>query len=595
MTSRGSVFHSPASLFCLTACLLAPSPAYPAERSTFFESVDVHVVNVEVYVTDRDGKRVPGLSREDFEISEDGKPVKISNFYAIDAAMPATPAASPALSAPAPPAAAPAAAPVIPAAIPPEQRLYLTLFVDARSLTAPTRNRLLPALKSFLAGRLRPEDRLLLVRYDGSVRLLGPTSDPAALAAALDETAKESSHGTAAAAERRRLLAEINQATAQNEDESPNRLTFVIEQAREIYQSIRAYSQNGEAEVRATLGALGQLVDSLAGLPGRKAVLVVSGGLSQQPGQDLFRIWQSKFARFALRIGATNLDSSHQDTARLFDRLVEHANANRITFYTLAAPEDLSGRSAEMAGFDHDRVPGGTAAEGLNRSQPLQNLAAGTGGLSAVNSLGPLLDRMRGDLEAYYSLGYVPAHRRDGKNHPLEVKVRDRALTVRTRAAYRERTAAESTAGRTLSALLLGEATNPFNPFNIAVSIEGESKDPQGQYQVTLEVKLPMAKLVLVPRGDAHEGQMRIFVGARDTEGRVSEIQEVTVPIKVPNDQVLAVMSQNLATRVSLLLRPGEHRLAVGVRDELGNADSITTRTYKVGGSGDAGVRPGTQ
>src|SRR4051812_30743026 len=101
MTSRGSVFHSLAPLLCLTAFLLTPSPADPAERSTFFESVDVHVVNVEVYVADRDGKRVPGLSREDFELFEDGKPVKISNFYASDAATAATAAASPTPSAPA--------------------------------------------------------------------------------------------------------------------------------------------------------------------------------------------------------------------------------------------------------------------------------------------------------------------------------------------------------------------------------------------------------------------------------------------------------------------------------------------------------------
>src|SRR5689334_8108116 len=50
---------------------------------TFFESIDVNVVNVEVYVTDRDGKRVQGLTRDDFQVLEDGKPVEITNFYAV--------------------------------------------------------------------------------------------------------------------------------------------------------------------------------------------------------------------------------------------------------------------------------------------------------------------------------------------------------------------------------------------------------------------------------------------------------------------------------------------------------------------------------
>jgi VWFA-related protein len=391
------------------------------------------------------------------------------------------------------------------------------------------------------------------------------------------------------AAERRRLLAEINEASSLEED--PNRSSLVVEQARQTYESIRNFSQTGYEEARVALGALGQLVDSLAGLPGRKAVLVVSGGLAQQPGDALFRVWQNKFARFALRIGATSLDGSRQDTAHLFDRLVEHANANRITFYTLSATEDLSGRTAEMAGGDHERVPGGQVSEGLSRTQPLQALATGTGGLAAINSPGLLLEEMRGDLDSYYSLGYLPGHRKDGKSHRLEVRMRDAALAVRARAAYRERTGTESTAGRTLSALLLGEAVNPFG---VSLAVEEESRDPKGQYQITLLVKLPMAKLVLLPRGDAHEGEMRIFVGARDTEGRVSEIQEVTLPIKVPNDQVLTVMSQSLATHVSLLLRPGEHRLAVGVRDELGNTDSIATSTYTAGSrSAGAGSPPG--
>ncbi len=46
-----------------------------AEEDTFFGSFDVNVVTVDVFVTDRDGKFVPGLTQDDFEIFEAGKPV----------------------------------------------------------------------------------------------------------------------------------------------------------------------------------------------------------------------------------------------------------------------------------------------------------------------------------------------------------------------------------------------------------------------------------------------------------------------------------------------------------------------------------------
>src|SRR6266849_894846 len=53
------------------------------------ESIEVHVVNVDVVVTDRAGNPVPGLKREDFELYENGKPQAISNFYEVSPSPPA--------------------------------------------------------------------------------------------------------------------------------------------------------------------------------------------------------------------------------------------------------------------------------------------------------------------------------------------------------------------------------------------------------------------------------------------------------------------------------------------------------------------------
>ena len=65
----------------------------PAADGIFVESIDVNVVNVEVYVTDKKGDRVTGLGRDDFELFEDDKPVKISNFYAVEDGVPVSEAA----------------------------------------------------------------------------------------------------------------------------------------------------------------------------------------------------------------------------------------------------------------------------------------------------------------------------------------------------------------------------------------------------------------------------------------------------------------------------------------------------------------------
>src|SRR3954470_1065003 len=59
-----------------------PDPV--AAPAPLVEKIDVSVVNVDVTVTDRHGQPVSNLTRNDFEILEDGKPQPISNFYLVE-------------------------------------------------------------------------------------------------------------------------------------------------------------------------------------------------------------------------------------------------------------------------------------------------------------------------------------------------------------------------------------------------------------------------------------------------------------------------------------------------------------------------------
>jgi len=51
-------------------------------QATFFAPLNVPLISIEVYVSDRAGRPIPGLTLEDFEIFEDSKPVSISHFFA---------------------------------------------------------------------------------------------------------------------------------------------------------------------------------------------------------------------------------------------------------------------------------------------------------------------------------------------------------------------------------------------------------------------------------------------------------------------------------------------------------------------------------
>lgn len=564
------------ALAALAAGLLpGPAPAQDSEQ-TFFESIDVNVVNVEVYVTGRDGRRVQGLARDDFQVLEDGKPVEISNFYAVSEGR-VSQAAPEGPGGPEGDDEAGAPVPAIAAATPADQRLYLAIFLDNRSLLPASRNHVLKSIQEFVT-RLRPGDRILIAAYDGSVRVRqGLTNDPATLSAALEEMARVAPGGVTRNTERRRLLAEIDAAYPVGEGGESQRDQAAVVLAEQLYNNIRQYGTQVSEENRLALMHLREFVDSLAGLQGRKALLYVSGGFSLRPIQSFMQAWEMKFGALSDLVGYSAFDGTRDDMTPKLQELIEHANSNRITFYSLGSTPELAGVSAESGRSDmYD-----SNMEAMDRTamqSSLLMIADGTGGLASVDAATtPMLDRMRQDFETYYSLGYVPQKGRDGRRRKVEVKVRDRSLVVRHRDAHRERTMPERMTSRTLSALLLGEEDNPLE---VALELGKEKKNDKGQYELEVLVKFPLANLVLVPQDKFHEGKLSLFIGARDSHGRSSPIQQIAVPIRVPNDQLLTALGQVGAYRMTMLLRPEPHTVAVAVRDELGNADSTARAEY---------------
>src|SRR6059058_5308998 len=56
----------------------------PNQLPKLAESIDVKVINVDVVVTDKKGNPITGLTKDDFELYENGQPKVISNFYEVE-------------------------------------------------------------------------------------------------------------------------------------------------------------------------------------------------------------------------------------------------------------------------------------------------------------------------------------------------------------------------------------------------------------------------------------------------------------------------------------------------------------------------------
>jgi VWFA-related protein len=597
---------APSASAAKAAAPAAAAPGAAAVEPTYFESIDVDVVSVEVFVTDKRGNPILGLRPEDFAVFEDGKPVAVTNFFSAAAAgaagaggVPhslAEPAAG-AGQAPSPMAAV-AAAPIA-AELPEAQRLDLAVLVDNATLMPSPRNRALRSLREFLASRLRPQDRVLVASYTRDLKVLQePTGDRAAVSAALDRISGEPADGVQRVAEMRRLLDAMARAMppAQAAGRGTESQDFSPELRAEVAEAIRSFAQEREQEGKAALARLSQFVDSLSGLPGRKAVVYVSGGLSLRPAEALFRTFETQFSNLLSRSPVTSslrplIESRAVDLTPLLTQVVEHANSSGVTLYTLLVGDEGIGTGADSPGSL--AWSENAATEQFNRREPMLQLAADTGGSAALDPIEPasFLGRIQHDLSAYYSLGYASPHPHDGKVHRIKVTLRESELRIRHRAAYRDRTGADRIRDRTVSALLYGIEDNPLG---MALEISGERRDPKGLMLVDLLIKIPMANLVLLPGERFHQGRLTLFIGARGRQGWTSNLSKIAVPIQVPNERLLTATGQLAGYRTTLALRPEETVLAVGVRDELSQAQSTLRQTYVPGQAAAANGKQGT-
>ncbi len=487
------------------------------------------MVNVEVVATDGSGRPVAGLTRNDFELYEDGRPVAASNFLssvedALAAGRPVGPEGT-----------------IAPATRSADQALSFAVFVDNENLTATARRPVLAALDAFLHRHVGAGDRVLLARYDGGMKVSQPAASPAALAAAMRELLTDATHGGLAVEDQRR----IRQARADLAEGGGPDDAIEMGELNEDAQLAGAIDvQRG----RRGLGALADFITSLSGLPGRKALVIVTGA-------------------FAV------------DADPLLARLADHANTNRVTLYVLGAVEPPAAGAFRSPTEIGDNPFAAVAA----LTGALHSVADRTGGLTASNLADPLsfLEQVRGDVSTYYSLGFTPDHRRDGKIHRLAVRIRGRGdLTLRYRGTYEDRSGDQRLTSETVSTLLLGRGENPLG-VRLSLGEPALGKLARGlaprRTTLPIVVHVPLDKLVLVPQERFHEGRLTLWVGTRDDHGRVSPLTRLDAPVRIGNDKLLNAIGQSVDYRVEVPLRPGEQIVAVGVRDEIGHLDSTAS------------------
>lgn len=548
-------------------------------QAMFFAPVDVPLVSVEVYVFDRNGHPVPGLTIGDFKIFEDGKQVEISHFYA-------SPGVSkpPAEEGEVPRVEPVEAAPVVgePSELDfveasPAQDLYLVIYFDDTNLYRGRRQAAIEHVEEFLSSELPSDLRVMLVRYDGRNHIeQGFTEETDEIVVALERIRKSAS--LSRQIDETMLLREIQNAATMAAMSGDQANQSLEESGRSTWQSIETFAEQAVHRIRTSIENEKRLISSLSGLNGRKAVLLVTDGIEARPGEFLYRSWGQVFGQVPIfRVDAQRafLQASRNDLSNEFDGLAQFANGHRVSFYTLSGGGSGAARavSAETRMMDEERL---MVDQGMSADLLMTNMAGTTGGRSLVNSpaLAGQLNEVSQELSSYYSLAFEPQHLGDGEYHRLTVKIDRDGVRLRHREGYLDVPQAERINHKTLAAAIHGVTDNPLG---ISVATSGDFiKREDGSFLLPVIITVPIEQLVLIPSIDEHQGRISIHLTVRDRRGDLSPTVHREYPISIPNDDLAAALGQSAGFTMRLAVRPGRQRIAVGLKDEVARTESVT-------------------
>ncbi|MHB8797755.1 MAG: VWA domain-containing protein [Thermoanaerobaculia bacterium] len=498
-------------------------------------SVEVSLVNVDVAVTGKDGRPLEGLTAADFTVLHGKKPVDITNFREEKLARAATPAPAP--------DPAPREPEAVLLAAPPARR-HVVLFVDHLALPDKReREQVFGSLKSLVRRTVRPGDGVMVVVWRRGVRTAWPyTDDVARIERALDLAAE----GTI------RLGRE-----SQNDlDQFAATEAFQTWAGEPADTSLSRSLSVEEAfnELKGKASAVMGLVSTMAGLEGKKVLVLASRSFSRRPGVEF---------------------SGHRvETGRLLNEVAARANAAGVTIHALyAAAWQADLPNVADSRFQPPSIGGGGRAGASGSDARLEDLAGletlsgRTGGVLVGTTMESSLfaDRVASDLDHWYSIGYpVPA----GANASgrVSVRVKRPGAKVRTRREVVDRTPDERMEDRILANLFRSDLSGGLP---IGLEVQAARKEEE-RYVRTALLRVPVRHLVLRPEAGAHHGTVSVHWVVAEPTGEFAgvrrEIHEVTLPAEAAAPDSKTELSLELRIESS----GPEARISIGVRDEIG-------------------------
>jgi VWFA-related protein len=524
----------------------------------------VEYVQVDATVNDGTGRFVPNLTKDDFEVLEDGKKQNIDRIEVVD--VPVEPRPLPALL-----GGRPIEPDVYTNKVEPG-RLYLIIMDDLHVNPART-SAARRIARMFIEENLAPNDVAAVVVASGNRRAAQEfTSNRRLLLDAVDKfqgrkvvspglaslsTMGAPEEGTADIADPQRMFnartwLDTLSAMATLAGRIPNRRKSVV-----------MISEGPDIDLAAS-----EIRPMYAPMNNRE-----SQGVT---GEDPMKAEAPKgfpLARTELREKLRDfLDAANRANVRLY--------AFDPTVYTQGGDDMVDIASANPGDYDAatgiEIVRSSRVLDGILAAQDnLRTVSTQTGGFAVISRSFPAaFARIRADNSHYYILGYYPTNeKRDGKYRRIDVRVRKAGLKVTARRGYvmpkadkKDAAPVQTADGTSVQLRETLMSPLPVTGLPIAVTAAPFNAAP-GRASVLLMLQTPPGAVQFVDQGGRFDGNLELSFVAVDELGTTTggEHVDLTMPLKPDLHKLVNGAGLLVESRVSL--PPGRYSLRVAARD----------------------------
>jgi VWFA-related protein len=519
------------------------------------------LVEVRAVVTDKDGRPRDDLTKQDFEVRENGVARDIS-FFSVERtggdAGPSSPSSF--SSGPAPAGAAPGSSAAQPAATP----RTVVFFVDAANMPSPSVVRVKKSLGAYVDTRLSARDLAAVVSSGGSLGLEGQfTHDRALLRAAIEKISPRPASFSGGFTPY--LAAEI---VRESNPEALAAGIYLIREQEGIPPEMDADRPGGSSgSMRLSLLARQRATEVLNEATRQRRIALASlratvERLARAPGQRLLALVSDGFTLFD-RDGGRDTDELKAVIAR--------AVRSGVVIYSLSASGlesgAFSGADDPLYTVPPQIYPGYGTSSRRDLEDGVTALAKDTGGevFRNTNDFGGALDKMLDANRVYYVLAYYPEEGGSKGPRTIEVRLKNRpGLSVRAQRGYDASTNdAVAAASPVVDALT---APSPPTAIPVVARAELASGGEKGEV-VALDVYVAGDVLQYTEQGEQRLFDLEVATAVFGETGASVETKVESLAGRLAPRALDLARANGFHVRREVALAPGRYQLRVAVRE----------------------------